>query len=323
MASLKNRMESVLHNMYRQGRGMPKGQDPQHRYIHSQQTLKTYLQQVGLYAVWLKDHGIKSRAKESEAVAHIQEYLDDLVAQGKSPYTVHTALAAICKALGERMADYNKPLRNSAPQKGREEPASMAERHDGDMDDARYQRLVSFARVAGLRRAEYAQLQGRDLVCKDERWYVHVLHGKGGREQWQLIDDDDVPTVRACFAGIGPDELVFSQEDMTNKINLHRLRREQAQEMYRRYVQRMEENPTYRQELIQELKRAFAAAGKDWRKSKDMQRLDVDYYTRRAVRRDMAAHDRALRYDRVALMATSVFHLAHWRADVTVSNYMR
>lgn len=199
----------------------------------------------------------------------------------------------------------------------------MAGRQDGDMSDARYQRLVDFARVVGLRRAEYAQLRGRDLVCRDGRYYVHVLHGKGGREQWQLIDKEDVPIVQACFAGIDLDELVFSTEDMKNKLNLHLLRREQAQEMYLRYVERMEENPTYRQELTQALKQAFADAGKDWRKSKDMRRLDTPYFTRKSIRRDMAANARALHYDRVALMAVSVFHLAHWRADVTVANYMR
>lgn len=323
MASLKNRMESVLHNMYRQGRGMAKEKDPQHLYIHSQMTLKTYLQQVNLYADWLRDHGVKSRAREEEAVTHIQDYIDDLVAQGKSPYTVHTALAAICKALGARMADYDKPLRDSAPRKGREEAVSMEGRHDGDLDDARYQRLVAFARVVGLRRAEYAQLRGQDLVCRDGRYYLHVLRGKGGREQWQLVDDADVPVVKACFAGIAHDELVFSREDMKNKLNLHLLRREQAQEMYSRYVERMEDDPTYRQQLIRELKSAFSEAGKDWRRSKDMQRLDVPYFTRRAIRRDMEANDRSLCYDRVALMATSVFHLAHWRGDVTVANYMR
>lgn len=323
MASLKNRMESTLYNMYRLGKSQRKDQDPQHLHIHSQGTLTTYLRQVSLYADWLKAHGVKSRAKEIEATAYIQEYLDDLTAQGKSPYTIHTAAAAICKALGTSMGDYRKPLRDSAPRKGRQEATSMAERHDGDMDDARYQRLVSFARVVGLRRAEYAQLQGRDLVCRDGRYYVHVLRGKGGREQWQLIDQADVLTVKACFSDVAPDELVFSAEDMKNKLNLHLLRREQAQEMYRRYVQRMEENPAYREHLIQELKRAFLAAGKDWRKSKDMRRLDTPYFTRRAIRRDMSAHDRALKYDRVALLATSVFHLAHWRVDVTVANYMR
>ena len=110
MASLRNRMESTLHNMYRQGKGVPKAQDPQHRYIHSRRTLKTYLQQVSLYADWLKTQGVKSRAKEEEAVAHIQAYLDDLTAQGKSPHTVHTAAAAVCKALGESMGDYDKAL---------------------------------------------------------------------------------------------------------------------------------------------------------------------------------------------------------------------
>ena len=29
-----------------------------------------------------------------------------------------------------------------------------------------------------------------------------------------------------------------------------------------------------------------------------------------------------LEYDRMALMMTSVFHLSHWRNDVTVINYM-
>lgn len=323
MASLKNRMETKLHDMYRRGRGMPKRQDPQHLYIHSQGTLKTYLQQVDLFAAWLRDHGVKSRAKEAEAVTYVQEYLDDLVTQGKSPYTVHTALAALCKAFDLRMEDYSKPLRDSAPRKGREEAASMTERHDGNMADARYQRLVDFARVVGLRRAEYARLRGRDLVCRDGRYYVHVLQGKGGREQWQLVDAEDAPAVKACFSDIASDELVFRREDMTNKLNLHLLRREQAQEMYLRYVERMEESPTYRQELIQALKQAFAEAGKDWRKSKDMCRLDTPYFTRKSIRRSMAANDRALRYDRVALMAVSVFHLAHWRADVTVANYMR
>lgn len=323
MASLKNRMESTLHNMYRQGKGMRKQDDPQHLYIHSQGTLTTYLRQVDLYATWLKARGVKSRAKEAEAVAHIQEYLDDLKTQGKRPATIHTAAAAACKALGQRMEDYRKPLRTAAPRKGRETAISMDGRNDGDMDNPRYQRLVRFAQVVGLRRAEYAQLRGRDLVVRGGKCYVHVVKGKGGREQWQLIDEADVPIVQACFQGVAQDELVFQREDMANKLNLHRLRREQAQEMYARYVERMEADPDYREQLIEEIKQSFRAAGKDWRKNKDMQRLELPYFTRKAIRADMRANGRALRYDRVALMAVSVFHLAHWRADVMVANYMR
>lgn len=29
-----------------------------------------------------------------------------------------------------------------------------------------------------------------------------------------------------------------------------------------------------------------------------------------------------MEYNRLALMAVSVFHLSHWRLDVTVTNYM-
>ena len=41
------------------------------------------------------------------------------------------------------------------------------------------------------------------------------------------------------------------------------------------------------------------------------------------VRRSLDGAGRAVAYDRLALMAVSVFHLAHWRAEVTVKNYMQ
>ena len=33
-------------------------------------------------------------------------------------------------------------------------------------------------------------------------------------------------------------------------------------------------------------------------------------------------HGLPVKYDRLAVMAVSIFHLSHWRCDVTVANYL-
>ena len=182
---------------------------------------------------------------------------------------------------------------------------------------------MDFAQAAGLRRDEYVQLRGRDLVRIDGQIYVLVEQGKGGKRQYQLIDQEDAPVVERCFSGIGQNENVFSPSEMNNKINLHRFRREHAQEMYRRYLERIAADPAYRDELLGLVKEAFRRAGQDWRRNPDMRRLAVPYVCRGHVRRSLGNAGRSVSYDRLALMAVSVLHLAHWRCDVTVKNYMQ
>lgn len=326
MANIRNRMQSTLHELYRQGKGMKKREDPGHRYIHAQATLDVYLHQSSRYADWLKTVGVKSRCSEAEAAGHVQEYLDWLDSQGRSANTIHTAAAALCKALGLKMADYDKPRRTDAPKKGREPAPSLEGRMDANTDAQRYQRLVKFAAAVGLRRAEYAALRGRDLeIGADGYTYVIVERGKGGKRQRQRVDPVDAAFVQGCFEGVDPDERVFSPTELKNKVNLHRLRREHAQEMYQQYAKRLAGDPGYRTQLLREVRGAFSAAGEDWRRNPDMQRIATSpyYYCRSGVRRSLRASCRPVRYDRLALMAVSVFHLAHWRVDVTVKNYMQ
>ena len=46
------------------------------------------------------------------------------------------------------------------------------------------------------------------------------------------------------------------------------------------------------------------------------------YSLRGELRARAQALGRPTEYDRTALMCVSVWHLAHWRAEVTVSHYM-
>ncbi len=326
MANLKNRMESTLYEMYRKGKGMKRRDDPDNLYIHSSSTLTVYLRETKRFAVWLKEQGVKSRCSDEEAARHIQDYLNALAESGKSANTIHTATAAVCKALretGVRMADFEKPRRTGAPRKGRSTPSSLVGRADADVTNKKYRRLVEFARRVAIRRAEYAALLGRDFITVDGDSYVVVEKGKGGKRQLQRIAPEDVEFVKSYFDGLHENDKVFADSELRNKLNLHALRRQHIQEMYCLYISRMAADPTYRAQLLTEVRAAFERAGEDWRRNPDMRRINSPYICRGSVRRDMLQNGRSIRYDRLALMAVSVFNLAHWRCDVTVANYFR
>ena len=326
MANLKNRQMGYLYEMYRQGKGMKRKDDPANQYIHSHSTMQVYCREVEHFTKWLRARGVKSRCSDQEAAAHVQEYLDALVASGKSENSVHVAAAALAKVFrntGLRMTDLNKPRRTTAPQKGRQTAPSLTGRRDADTDNKEHERLVRFAAAVGIRRNEYKNLRVRNLHVLNGYTYVEVERGKGGKRQFQRIDPADAEFVSGFFRGSDPNAFIFTEEELKNKINLHALRREHAQAMYQLYVQRMEEEPNYREQLLYEVREAFLRAGEDWRKNRDMQRIDTPYICRSGVRRSMTSTGRAIKYNRLALMAVSVFHLSHWRADVTVKNYMQ
>lgn len=326
MANLKNRLMGHLYEMYRQGKGMKRKDDPENRYIHSHSTMQVYCREVERFTRWLRTQGVKSRCSDQEAAAHVQEYLDTLIVDGKSENSVHVAAAALSKVLhhvGVRMSGLEKPRRTAAPHKGRQEAPSLAGRRDAQMDSEEHERLVRFALAVGIRRSEYRNLRVRNLCVLDGYTYIEVERGKGGKRQLQRIDPVDAEFVSEFFRGFDPSAFIFSKSELNNKINLHALRREHAQAMYRSYVQRMEADPNYRAQLLYEVREAFLRAGEDWRTNRDMRRIHTPYFCRSGVRSSMEANGRAIRYDRLALMAVSVFHLAHWRADVTVKNYMQ
>lgn len=313
----KHGMESHLHMLYREGKGMPKLEDLDHRWIHSHCTLTNYLRAARRFAKWLREQGYKSGLPMAEAIQHIQPYLDSLVARGLAPSTIHTEAAAVCKALGVHMRDYHYPKRITPPTKGRD-----PERIAAMEADPKFAEIIPFIGAVGIRRAEYLDLLGRDLVFRDGNCYVHVAQGKGGKEQYQLIDDGDVPIVEARFAGLGPNDPVFTPRELRG-LNLHHYRRMHAREMYYNYLERMAADPHYRGELVEEIKYAFTRGGRNWRTNYDMRRLNRPYRPQRHVRSDMLAKGLPTEYDRVALMAVSVFHLSHWRTSVTVQHYMR
>ena len=247
---------------------------------------------------------------------YIQPYADWLAQQGKSPSTIHTYLAGVCRIFEVSLTDVRKPKRVTSQNTRSRGKKTVDDRKDAGREAS--PRLYDFASAVGIRRAEYARLQGDDLV-HDESGYpcVRVKRGKGGKFQLQRILPCDEMFVRSYFTGT--EEFVFSQAELDNKIDLHHLRAVLAQKAYFYYAQRLRKEPEYRLQLETEIK----ARWRKYNKRRWQQREFEGFYKLRGANKQLAQRlGRPTEYDRLAVLATSVFHLSHWRCDVTISNYL-
>ncbi len=280
----------------------------------TEKTLKKYKDQAIKFSMWCKER-FGCRHPE-ECLEHIQDYSDWLAGQGKSANTIHTYLAGVCRWYGIPMKKIKKPQRVLAENtRGRGQQA-VDQRADAQREAS--PRLWDFAAAVGIRRREYRRLCGDDLVL-DESGYlcVRVKRGKGGKYQEQRILPEDVDFVRSFFNG--GEAQVFAEEELKNKIDLHHLRALQAQRAYRYYLDRLEAEPGYREQLTAELKARWA---RRCRKKWSPQEMEGYYYLRDANRRLAKANGLSVKYDRLAVMAVSILHLSHWRLDVTIGNYL-
>ena len=197
----------------------------------------------------------------------------------------------------------------------------------------KYKRVVSFQRAVGIRRAELARLLGVDLSHRNDEWYVIVQRGKGGKQQRQYILPENVDSVREIFRNIEPMENVFSKEELNNKIDFHGLRAENARRCYAYYVKKIEIEPGFAQEMrcklknrwLEEHERLRKTNHDSWSRQKwvfDREMDDRPYRLRGDNLTKALASGSPTEYNRLALMCVSVMHLAHWRLDVTVTNYI-
>lgn len=305
-----------------------KSRDPSHA-ITDRDTKKTYKTSIKRFCTWTKNNGYTREAVLGEPQRYLQSYADSLRERGLSAATIHTYIAPCCKGLNTPMQHISKPERAIGAitrSRGGKNPRGRK-----DAEKPEYARLVAFQEAVGLRRAELAHLQGKDLQKRDGALCVVVRQGKGGKEQWQRVLPRDAGIVAETFKGIGKDERVFRDEEMHNRIDLHGMRAAHARECYDYYLTRIKQEPDYRNQLQEDLKAYFrehhdpdheldqAAYN---RFCLDMTRNQGIYQMRGEARRQAEEMERPVIYDRVALMAVSAYHLAHWRLDVTICNYL-
>ena len=225
---------AILHAMYMAGRGCSrhadkvKGDDV--RRIYSTRTYQTYRQQGKNFAIYAKSRGCKNLDQAREVVTG---YLQSLIDEGKSGYSVRTAASAIGKIYG---VDYNN-FGVQMPERRRNEitnnrgVSKAVER--GHISEKTAEKYASILRCIGLRRSEALLARGTDLIEKDGTYYIHIPRGKGGKERTAIIQGtaEEIEAVVRKFKDAGKGHVWPA--GIPRDVPVHRYRAEYAERTYK------------------------------------------------------------------------------------------
>lgn len=278
---------------------------------------------------------VKERHPECRTIEsskeHIREWAEHLVQErGLRPETVHGYIdhLGVVYGVSGGDAEYGNLGRDAHIIKGREE---RTERDVMDRMNEKYERFVELSEMTGLRRSELQQIRADSFYQREDGYYYVDVVGKGGKEQAQRILHEHDAIVEK-YLDMRSSEPLLSREECQNHINAHANRRDLAQMAYEGYKS-MCETQEGRERLFSELKTYFDErydlnhTGRTWEDNRDMQILSRDlesvYHCRGEQRDAFIEQGQEPHFDRLAMLAVSVFHLAHWRCDVTVQNYMK
>lgn len=179
---LRKQFNDILHDLYRLGYGKSKIKNEHNAtpYIHSESTYKTYKAQCSRFADFCYQNGVKFDL--NEAFKLIPAYGRKLESEGKSAWTIYTAINAIAKAFKVSTADlgYHPPKRERMSVR-RSRYVSEMDRHFSLQSN---EALVTFCQCFGLRRREIEVLTGDSVRFDEEgRLCVYVRNGKGGKRR--------------------------------------------------------------------------------------------------------------------------------------------
>ena len=300
----------------------------------SNKTRRNYLKACASFDKWRKSVGLSNSIVRKDRKGSVEKWRDALIAEGYAVSTVHTYIAGIACGLGIDMTGLTHSGTSEDKRKslGRSERARTAMERESNADIVRFQRMV------GGRRSALGRLRGRDLIV-DESGQLSILfkNDKGAKTQRQRILPEYQDAVRAYFERIAPDQLLFPA--ISKDLDLHFLRAECAKDAYR-YYEQICSTPEGRAEMRRQLWARYTdlevgckayLLAKERGDTKGMQRhlylfhqeiADGQYHLRGANRRVALKRGLPTSYDRLVLACVSLFHLSHFRNEVTIKHYM-
>lgn len=276
----------------------------QRNQMQNNQTSKTYKTGIRDFCTYAKSLGYNRIHQIEDRQGLIQDYETYMEGKGYSPSTIHTRLAPVCKAMGIPMDLIQKPKRRiSYITRGQKTTMTRTDTNA---------KIYDFQKAVGIRRSELLRLTGKNIRT-DESGYtcVEVIRGKGGKTTLQRIDPRYTDLIKGYFDGT--DNRIFTH--ISKDDNIHGLRADLAKQMYQIYTQMDKE------QLKSELWARFKACNR----TKDIsfeKMMSGNYKLRGEAYKTAIAKGYPTEYDKLSLLAVSVFHLSHWRLGVTVINYM-
>ena len=111
-----------------------------------------------------------------------------------------------------------------------------------------------------------------------------------------------------------------------NRLNLHKLRADSAREFYFENLKKLQEDPSYAEQMEKEIRARWEKYNIDKRTGKPKpfnSNLIKGYYVLRGKNRELARKSGMPgKYNKLCLLYTSIMKLSHWRCSVAVNSYI-
>lgn len=242
--------------------------------IFSFNTYKSYWKHTKYFIKYIKENHPECSTLKS-ARKYVNEWLQSRADQGLSAWTVQLEAKAMGKLyqIDPDDENYFKP-----PKRNREDiKRSRGDRvRDKHFSKTNNDELIKFCQGTGLRRKELQELRGKDMVSKeqieaeiskiesipeeqrlpmavkrlemlcdarkfDNRWYIHVRNGKGGRERLSPIIGKNARQIIERIENTPAEEKVW--QHIHNSADIHSYRSDYATAIYKAYARDIQDIP--------------------------------------------------------------------------------
>ena len=131
---------------------------------------------------------------------------------------------------------------------------------------------------------------------------------------------------RPYFENKAPGELIFTDKEINNDLNFHKLRALSAQEFYNISLNRLMTEPDFEKQMLDEIQRRWDKynLNKETGKPKPFipDKFKGWYVTRGSVRKAAQENNKPIKYNRLCALYTSLMKLSHFRLNVCIENYL-
>lgn len=241
--------------------------------IFSFNTYKTYWKHIKYFLRYVQTAHPDCRTVK-KARRYVGEWLQLREEQGLSAWTVQTEAKALGKLYGIQPDDPDY----YAPPKRRREDIKRSRgtaKRDAHFSEVNNQELVRFCKGSGVRRREFEHLYRENLLSRqtveeqlalleeapkplseaervqhtilqdamlfDAQWYIHITHGKGGRQRISPILGEYEAAILERFSKTEPGKRVW--EYVSSNADIHGYRGDYATQIYKKYARPIGEIP--------------------------------------------------------------------------------
>lgn len=176
----QERLMEMLRAGFGRSRSLDKARGETKNRLYSKQSYVTYKNQFKYFSNWVKETNPDVRSID-EARTLVNGYLQYLMDQNRSAYSIATAKAALSKVFQTDATQFiATPIRRRADvQRSR-----FSVERDKHISDELERKLSQFTSATGLRRKEMLQIEAEDLFFNNGKAYLNVNKGtKNGKSR--------------------------------------------------------------------------------------------------------------------------------------------